>query len=221
MAAQNLWELIAARGKLERYAAGKVFHAQDFPGRLFMLQSGYVKRYQANQIENKVIELIYGPQHIISLSQLYKMQFDVDQNHSDLIYIYQAMTGVELMSIKADIVQDELAKNPLLYKDCFYESGLRLRSNIFRLASNALKDEYKKVAHQFFCLGEEFGKHSPANQRVRILVPLKPIDMAEQLNISVEIAGAVMDRLVRDKLLQIKDDYVTILDKDRLKDIYL
>lgn len=218
-----MWSLIEQYGKVEKYKVGDVFHAQDFPQTLFMIKSGYVKRYQVNKSPGKVLELIYGPKHIVSLSQLYKQLFGVDQNQEGLVYIYQAMTDVEMQSVSTDKIIAELEEKPQLYKDFFYESGLRLRSNIFRLASNALKDDYKKVAHQFVCLAEEFGNidESDGIPTATIKVPLEPIDMAEQLNISVEVAEAVMNSFVRNNLISIdQDNKVTVLDMDMLRTTY-
>lgn len=223
MSQGDLWSLIEKYGKVEKYKVGDVFHAQDFPQALFMIKSGYVKRYQVNKSPEKVLELIYGPRHIVSLSQLYKQLFGVDQNQEGLVYIYQAMTDVEMQSVGTDKVIAELEENPQLYKDFFYESGLRLRSNIFRLASNALKDDYKKVAHQFVCLAEEFAEidESDGIPTAKIKVPLEPIDMAEQLNISIEVAEAVMSSLTRNNLISIGEgNIVTVLDMDMLRVTY-
>lgn len=215
--------LIAEYGDSENYKAGEVFHAQDFPDKLFILESGYVKRYQATNPELKVLELIYGPSHIISLSQLYKKLFGVDQNKTNYIYIYQAMTDVEVRCISADFVIKELENDPSLFKDFYYESGLKLRSNILRLASNAIKDDYKKVAHQIVSLAEEFGDVtvSESKPQVTILVPLEPIDMAEQLNISVQVAEAVLSSLHQNSLIRMEGNSISIPDINLLKDIYL
>jgi CRP-like cAMP-binding protein len=210
-------------GTLEKYTVGQVFHAQDFPNKLFLLKSGYVKRYQATNPEQKVLELIYGPDHIVSLSQLYKTLFGVNQNQENLIYIYQAMTDVEMLGIDADIVLAELDKNPELYRDFFYESGLKLRSNISRLASNSIKDDYKKVAHQLVSLAYEFaGIHEgDIRKTVDLPLPQSPTDMAEQLNISNQVVEAVLNSLEKNSIIKIANDNITILDIELLKDIYL
>ena len=216
-------KLAEAYGAIETYEAGQVFHGQDFPNKLFVLKSGYVKRYQATNPEKKVLELIYGPGHIISLSQLYKTLFGVNQNHDSFVYIYQTMTDVEMLSLDAAVVIEELEKNPLLYKDFFYESGLKLRSNILRLASNSIKDDYKKIAHQLVSLAYEFAGLNEGDVRNVVALPLpqSPTDIAEQLNISKEVSEAVLINLERNNLIEITDDMITILDINLLKDVYL
>lgn len=223
MIPDKLLRLLEKHGETETYGVGEVFHAQDFPDKLFLLKKGYVKRYQATDPDHKIMELIYGQGHIISLSQLYKKLFGVSQNQHSYVYIYQAMTDVELSSVSVDFIMQQLEANPELYKDFFYESGLRLRTNIFRLASNAIKDDYKKVAHQLICLSDEFGTSIEKDGKYPRLinVPLRPVDMAEQLNISVQVAEAVLASLSQSGLIEINEDKISIPDTDLLKDTYL
>ncbi len=214
---------IQKNGEVEHYTAGQIFHAHDFPNKLFYLKDGYVKRYQARRLEHKVLELIYGPGHIISLSQLYKMLFGLDQNQDNFIYVYQAMTDVDVCSIDADVVIKELEKTPEMYRDFFYESGIKLRSNIFRLASNSLKDDVKKVAHQLASMAYEFGVSGNGDSQkvVSLPFPQTPLDLAEQLNISTAATEAALDNLVQKSIVSLDGNNITILDIDVLKDVYL
>lgn len=215
--------LMEKSGETEKYSVGQVFHSQNFPQKVFMIESGYVKRYQATNPEEKVLELIYGPGHIVSLSQLYKTLFGVDQNQNDFIYIYQAMTDVEVRSIDVGDVLKELETDPALYKDFFYESGIKLRSNIFRLASNSIKDDYKKIAHLLVNLAYEFSDitEGSTDKTIVLPLPLQPIDIAQQLNISKEVVAAVLQNLQSNNIIGVKNDMITILNLDLLKDVYL
>lgn len=210
-------------GTSETYASGRVFHSQDFAEKVFLLTSGYVKRYQARKLERKVLELIYGPGHIISLSQLYKHLFGVDQNQSDFLYVYQAMTDVEVLWLDANAVARELEKNPEMYKDFFFESGLKLRSNIARLASNSMKDSTERVAHQLVSLAYEFAGITDGNAGSSATLPLPQtaIDLAEQLNISTSTAEEALATLVGKKLLEIKGPIIKLTSVEHLKDVYL
>lgn len=208
-------------GTREKYSANKIFHTQDFDKRVFLLEKGFVKRYQARKIEQKVLELLYGPGHIISLSQLYKMLFDVDQNQNAFLYVYQTLTDVEMLSIDANDVINELQRDPEMYRDFFYESGLKLRSNILRLASNSIKDNDKKVAHQLTGLALEFGVASPGSGATKLPFPHTTKDLAEQLNIPDQAAQTALDDLVRKNIISINGTMITILDMRYLQDIYL
>lgn len=216
-------ELATATGHLETYRVGQIFHSQDFPNKLFLIKTGYVKRYQARDPEHKVLELIYGPEHIVSLSRLYKKLFNVDQNQDNFIYVYQAMTDVEMFTVSEEAVLQALDDDPEMYKDFFYESGLKLKSNITRLASNSIKDDYQKVAHQIVSLAYEFAGLNPGDTRKSIVLPLpqSATDMAEQLNISTNLAEAALSSLNQKNIIKVEDDKITILDLDLLKDVYL
>jgi CRP-like cAMP-binding protein len=223
MTPQRLTTFIDKNAKLEQHSAGRVFHARDFSETLFMLKTGYVKRYQVTKFEDRVIELIYGPSHIFPLSQLYKKIFSVDMNQEDLVYVYQTMTDIEISRISVAAVVRELKNDPILYKDLFFEAGLRLKSNIVRLASNALKDDYQKIAHQLVCLANEFGNTMGYHGMLvtKIEVPLTYVDMAEQLNISSEVADAVISNLCKNNLLLYEGGFIMVPDLALLKDIYL
>jgi len=215
-------KFVRNHGKSESYEAGQIFHAQKFPEKLFFVERGYVKRYQATKLEKKVIELIYGPGDIIALSQLYKKLFGINQNQHGYIYVYQAMTDVKLTSVDVDTVVKELEKDPALYKDFFYESGIKVRSNISRLASNALQDDYQKVAHQLVSLAYEFAHigESEIRKNIKLPLPQSSTDIAEQLNISKEVTEAVLDRFTKNKIIKINGNTITILRIELLKDIY-
>jgi CRP-like cAMP-binding protein len=220
---ERLTALMKQQGILESYKIGHVFHTQDFPETMFMLKSGFAKRYQIKNDNKKVIELIYGPGEIFPLSQLYRQIFNVEQNQENIVYVYQAMTDIEIYRVSDDVILDAIEKDNNLYIDLYYESGIRLKSNINRLASNAIQDDYKKVAHQLVCLADEFGETSKEKGKevVKIVVPLEPRDMAEQLNISTEVADAVMNSLSSNKIILIRNNKITIPDLSMLKVIYL
>lgn len=214
---------IQKHGILETCATGRVFHSQDFNEKVFWLKSGYVKRYQARQLDHKVLELIYGPGHIISLSQLYKRLFGVSQNQSDFLYVYQAMTDIELLSTDVQTVVSELEKNPEMHKDFFFESGIKLRSNIARLASNSIQDSTERVAHQLVSLVYEFAGITDGNAGSSAALPLPQTanDLAEQLNISEKAATEALDALKAKRLIKINGSSIKIMNIEHLKDIYL
>lgn len=216
-------KFVQERGKSESYKEGHIFHAQNFPQKLYFLEKGYVKRYQATKPKKRILELIYGPGEIVSLSQLYKKVFGLDQNQDNFIYVYEAMTDVEMFSIDLGIILKQLDEEPLLYKDFFYQSGLNLRANIFRLASNSLGDDYQKIAHQLVSLAYEFAGvlENDIRKQFRLPLPQTAVDLAEQLNISKEVVDAVLDSLCKNKIIKVQGKRIAILDIDLLKDIYL
>jgi len=209
-------------GTVERHAAGDIFYALDFKEELYIVKSGYVKRYAMDD-EQKVIESIYGPGYFFPLTPVFKKLLDFNLSQENKRYVYQAMTNLEIQGISSKALEEAVTADPAVYADLLLEAGVRLKANINRLASNALKDDYKKVAHQLVCLADEFGepKQNGVRPSLRIQVPLEAIDIAEQLNLSVETVQEAFEKLQEQDLLDIEDRYLSINDMNLVKDVYL
>lgn len=212
------------KGSVVSYKKGQIFYALDFKEELYVVQSGYVKRYAIAEEGIRTIESIYGPGYFFPLTVAYTILFNFEIGQESNTYVYQAMTDVSIQGISSGQLQAAAENSPGLYKDLFYEAGRRLRANINQLTSNVLKDDYQKITHQLIYLAEEFGEVEQKGVKtgIQIKLPLAPIDMAEQLNISVEVVDAIMARLEKYELLKIKKGNKLFLpDIDMLKDGYL
>ncbi|HSW85755.1 MAG TPA: Crp/Fnr family transcriptional regulator [Candidatus Saccharimonadales bacterium] len=223
MRANGLTQIMMQLGQLNIHDKGEIYHTQSYTKTLFILQSGYVKRYRLLENERGAIELIYGPGHIFPLSQLYSNLFDLQLNQDNFVYVYQAMTKIKALSLRTTEILPALKKDSSLYIDLFYEAGLRLKSNINRLASTAYKDNYSKIAHQLVSLAEEFGvaKMISGKMHLSIPIPLTSKDISEQVNINLEDTDTVISSLVLRGLIVYKKNKFTIPDIDLLKDVYL
>lgn len=210
-------------GTAEKHSAGDIFYSLDFEEMFYSVASGYVKRYSLSDGNKRVIESIYGPNYFFPLTPVFKKLLDLNISQDTNTYIYQAMTDVEIRGISGDALVSAVQKDPELYGDLLFESGIRLRANINRLASNALKDDYRKITHQLAYLAEEFGEldNSDANNTFKIAVPLEAIDIAEQLNIAVKTVLQAFELLSSHETILIKDNHVHILDMSLLRDAYL
>lgn len=222
MAPQKLMAVVRT-GDLQTFPKGQVFHALDFKDEVYMVKSGYVKRYAVTKENKRVIESIYGPGYLFPLSGLYKKLMNFNLNQESNTYVYQAMTDLEINAIPSEELEKAIKDSSELYADLFYEAGRRLKANINRLASNALQDDYRKVAHQLTCLAEEFGDSATEGVKapITIPVPLEPVDMAEQLNISLEVSEAVLNRLEGQGLIETANGIIKVPDMNLLKDAYL
>lgn len=222
MRPDNLKKLIQS-GSTERYVEGQTFYALDFKEALYVVKTGFVKRYSVTKEGNRVIESIYGPGYFFPLTPIYNLLYNFRLSQDNNTYVYQAMTNVETQGISGDVLTSALEANTELYSDLFYEAGVRLKANINRLASNAIKDSYKKLTHQLVFLADEFGEvvNKGVSTGIKLGVPLKPIDMAEQLNMPLEAAEAAMRQLAELGLIKIKDSSIIIPDLDLLADVYL
>ena len=214
---------LAASGTIESHSAGEIFYSLDFKEELYVVVTGYVKRYSVTEDNQKVIESIYGPGYFFPLTPVYSKLLHLNLSQESNTYVYQAMTDLEIQGISSDKLIVAIEKDPSIYKDLFYEAGLRLRANINRLASNALKDDYKKVTHLLGYLADEFGVVEERGVKTvqRITVPLEPVDIAEQLNIDVQKVERAFQRLIAQEVVSIENHFILIADVNLLKDGYL
>ena len=214
---------IIQKGEVRSYSKGEVFHSLDFIEVLYVVKSGYAKRYSINPKYNKAIESIYGPNHFFPLSPVFMNLFGLDLGQVSNTYVYQAMTDIELNSMGIEELIEALKKEPELYADLLYETGRRLKVDVDRLTSHALKDDHKKTVHQLVCLAKEFGQSEGKDPHagIKMPLPLEPIDMAQQINIPEESAAKTMTLLKEQGLIKLNADKIYIPDLTLLEDEYL
>jgi CRP-like cAMP-binding protein len=214
----RLREIIQS-GDVIKYSKNQFFHSLDFSEEnLYVIKSGFAKRYSVSDKKVRAIESIYGPNHFFPLSPVFMNLFAYNLNQEAYTYLYQAMTDLELNSISIEELMKTLKEQPELYADLLYETGRRLKVDINRLTSNALRDDDKKVTHQLFCLAEEFGKAERRGIKIGVQMPvaLKPIDFAEQINIE-----EALNHLLKQGLITVKNGKFYVPDLALLKDAYL
>lgn len=213
---------IVSRGPKEEYPAGQVFYSLDFKEEIYVVLKGYVKRVQINDNKKRVIESVYGPEYFFPLSQVYRSLFHYNLNQDHITYTYEAITDVEIAGISIGNLIDSCNNDPLIYKDLLFEAGRRLTANINRLASNALLDDYQKIAHQLVSLAIEFGVESTSKEGgITVKVPLDPATVSEQVNVSIPITAAVLDSFVKQGLIRRHENRITINSLEILRDVYL
>lgn len=219
----DLLSKLVASGTVETHTSGEVFYSLDFKEELYIVKTGYVKRYSVLEDKQKVLESIYGPGYFFPLTLVYGKLLHFNLSQESNTYVYQAMTDVEIQGISSEKLLDAVEKDPRLYKDLFYEAGVRLRANINRLSSNALENDYQKVTHLLAYLAQEFGVLEERGVKTvqRIPLPLEPVDIAEQLNIDTDIATKAFQKLQSQDVISVENSFVLIADLNLLKDAYL
>lgn len=205
------------------YSKGELFHSLDFNEELYVVKSGFVKRYSISEQNKKSIESIYGPGYFFPLSPIFMNLYNYDLNQKTYTYVYQAMTDTELYSIETKELVELLQKKPELYSDLLYETGRRLKVDVDRLTSNALRTSYKKVVHQIFSLAEEFADmDGPGIQMsAQLPMPLSPSDLGEQLNLDAAVVANILNKLKSQGLIAVKQGLINVPDIELLRDAYL
>lgn len=213
---------IAKNGTAQAYSKGQVIYSLDFEAELYLVDSGYVKRYSVTNVNSRVVQAIYGPGYFFPLTPVIRkfLSFDVSEEHAT--YVYEAITDVEIRGVSINKLAATAKTTPAIYEDILFEAARRLKSNIHRLQNIELPDSYKKLAHHLTYLAQEFGKVSKRGVKtgMEILFPLTAVDMAEQLNLSTESARESLDKLQENGLIRIAGDIIRVPDINLLKDVY-
>jgi CRP/FNR family transcriptional regulator, cyclic AMP receptor protein len=208
-----LMQLLEA-GTRHTLPKGQVLQVTD-RNLVFLVKSGYIKRYQITNSGTQSIQSVYGPGQIFPLTPVYKLLYDVDINHGAEIFYYEAMVP----SIVHSVGQSELAlaveKNNMLYKDILYVSSVRLRSNIQRLDNIALVNAHRRVAHQLAYFGDVFGEIK--GDTIVIKLPLTHQELAAVLNMARETVSHVLGRLRDKEIINAEHKNIIILDLEKLK----
>lgn len=214
---------LAEKGQLETYPKDEVFHSLDFSEKLYLIKSGYVKRYAVVEEKIRSIESIYGPDYFFPLTPVFSAITDLKLSQDNMTYLYQAMSDVEVKGINVEGLVAAVKKDPKLYGDILYESGRRLRSNIHRLSNNALGDNHQKVAHELAFVASEFGSPGTFKGRrmIKILLPLTNRNIAELLNIPASNARNALLKLKDQGLVLTEAECLYIPDMNLLQDAYL
>lgn len=213
--AESLLHKLIEQGKRLKLPKGQVIDALNDGGKLNLIKSGYVERYLITNEGTKGIQVIYGANDIFPLTPVFKTIFEMDIYSGPEQYYYESLSEIEIYSISHETLRKAIETEPLLFKDLFFESGLRLNSYIHRLESMSLRVANRKVANQLAYLADVFGDMK--NDGTIIVLPLTHQSLAEMLNLARETVTHCLIRLQEKGLIK-AGRHITILDLDKLKD---
>lgn len=206
--------ILAAKARSMEFEKDATLYTSDSSLKIFMVKSGYVKRYSIAADGRIGVQSIYGPGNIFPLTSLFKVLFNQDIYESVETYYYDAMCDTTLYVLDNAQILKEASSNPLLYKDILMVAGTRLESNIQRLENVNLRSAYKRVAHQLVFFARKHGKKYADGTRIEI--PLTHQDIADVLTITRETATRSLNQLKSEKLIK-TNKYITIPDIEALE----
>lgn len=209
-----LYKLLLAEGRRLRLPKGQVVSGFEEQSKLYLLRSGYIKRYLLTKEGTKGIQVVFGPNDVFPLTPVYNSLYDLRVYSGAEQYYYESMTPIELYAISQETLREAIDENPLIYRDLFLAAGLRLNSYIHRLESMSLRVANKKVIHQLVFLAEVFGKKTDAG--LTITASLTHQDLADILNLARETVSHVLGRLQEKGLIK-HDKFITVTDIERLR----
>lgn len=214
---KNLVDLMGKNGRLIKTQRKQVIQTSDSQRAFYLVKSGYIKRYLIRNDGTLSTDVIYGPGDVFSLLLIFRVLFDREILDSPEIYYYEALTeGVELLSLPADDLREAVQTSPILYRDLLNEAGKRMTYETHGLENIAMKEAYKRVAHQLEYYARQFGEEKGG--LVTIIPPLTHQDIADILSITRETVSTCMARLRRQKLIVVKGRQIVVCDLQKLHD---
>ncbi len=217
MAPTRLTQLLKS-GRFYKRSKGQVISTFDNKDTIYMLESGYIKRYMITNDGSLGVQSVYGPGSFFPLTPVFAGLLDQNIYMGDVVYCYEAMSDVAIFSLKISNLAKAAKEDPLLYKDILYEAGRRLQSNIQRLENRSFKSSVERVAHYIVFLTHRFGE--PHKQGTLITVSLTQQDMADNLNMTRETISRAMSKLHSQGLVLIGRKLI-VPDVDKLKELYI
>ena len=214
ISSQDSLHLLALECRRVDYKKGSTIHTSDSAPTIFMIDTGYVKRYSISNDGVFGVQSLYGPNDIFPLTAVYKVLFDLEIHNSLETYYYDAMCDATILILDNSRLIEEVTNNPLMFKDILFVAGRRLESNIQRLENANIKTVYKRIAHQLLFFANKFGKKYA--QGTRIAIPLTQQDIADSLNITRETASRALSQLKTDKIIK-TGRFIVITDIEALK----
>lgn len=199
------------------FAKGKIVISSGIAGGLFYVKSGFVKRFSINRFGDNSIQSLYGPGYFFPLTPIFIAFYDLHVSQNVTGYVYKAMTNSVLMRINIDQLAQRVNENPEIYRWLFFESGRRLEANIQQLENIALRDAYRRVAHQLVFLARSFGTID--TDGISLIIPVTQQDLSDMLSLSRETVSRQFSRLIRKGLLVRKTKFI-IPDLSKLEDVY-
>lgn len=213
----NLHELMAKQGRLIKQTRKQVIQTSDGQRALYLVESGYIKRYLIRNDGSLSTDLIYGPGDVFSLMLVFRVLYDREILDSPEIYYYEAMTDdVTMYALNADELKKCVEDSPILYKDFLNEAGKRMTYETHGLENISMKDAYKRVAHQLSYYARQFG--GKTGNRVTIIPPLTHQDIADILSLTRETVSTCMTRLRKRGLINVKDRQIVVEDMEKLNE---
>lgn len=209
---------LLAAGRQRSLPKGQALNAPVENSPLYLLQSGYVKRYRIMSDGSQSIQGLYGPKDVFPITPAIKLllQQDVSQTGEDVYY--QAVTPVTFTTISPDSLVEAVVEDPIVFKDVLSVTGVRLNSCIQQIENISLGYSITRVAHQLVYLAESFGEQTD-DGGVKILVPLTHQDIAAIVNLARETVTNSMLRLrSRGLIAGDQGQYIIVPDLQALKD---
>jgi len=195
----DLHALFEQFGTRKTYTRGQTIGSSDEPGLIVCMENGFIKRYMIRNEGTLDVQIVYGPQDVFSLTQVYGELLGQSLYDGNEQFFYHTLTDVELLHLRPNALREAVADNPLLYRDLFSEAGYHLHTCVSRMESMSFHTTAQRAAHLLLYYAKKFGE--PAANGVAIQFPLTHQTLAEVLDTTRETVTRAMIELRKQGLI--------------------
>ncbi len=202
------WVTIFGRGKKFIYDKGEfIIRPGDAPSGVFFIESGLIKAYKITK---------YGEENLLIIRkkhEIFPLIWAITGSERKIIY--QTMVPTTLWRLSREEYLKLIDSNP----DSM-SALLAMSVEMYRLHSERIINlEYRTVRERLISfmltMSRRFGKET--NEGLLLDVPLRQQDIASSINASRETTSRELSGLEKKGLIKNSSQYITILDKTKLK----
>lgn len=185
------------------YQKGEMICKQGtFASHVMILEEGLVKSFIEGSSENLILQ-IFSPVTLIGLTTL--LDGNSTFHHSVQAYVDSRLTLVEISAMKQVIASNPLFATKII--SVLAEQSLIINGRFYCLTK---KQTYGRLADVIICLANRIYKSK------RFPLQLSRRDLAELSSMSVESIARILTKFKSDGLIEMNNDYVEILDYEKL-----
>ncbi len=203
-------------GKRKTFERGDTITTTEDTQALFLVEKGFVKRFQITNAGTINVHSIYGPKDIFSLTFVFQLILSLNIYEGPDTYYYEALDDAIIYEFPGDQLHAAVAKEPLLYRDLLSVAGHRFRSNIQMLENKSLPTTLHRVAHIMLYYIEAYAAYNTT--RLELIVPLTQQDIADILSVTRESVSTAMSNLRKQGVIE-GTRIMTVPSMARLKEI--
>jgi CRP/FNR family cyclic AMP-dependent transcriptional regulator len=193
--------------KEKEYKKNHVIFHEGEPGRyLFMVRSGNVKVYKLSEDGKEKILRVFGPGDFFAELPL------LDGGRYPATA--ETLSKTELLCLSREDFLKTLSDIPEMTKKIFEIVGDRLRHFTTAVTDLTLKDASNRLAGFLLEKAEENDRFT--SKEVRFPIELTHQEIASLIGTARETVSRTLKQFQKEGVIEIKDRYVTVLDKERL-----
>lgn len=205
---------LMSEGRIRRLRKGGHISDADVRSGILLVLEGYVKRYRINSDGSLGTQIVYGPQDVFSLTEVFRSTLGQSIYDGPETYYYTAMSDVRLSYLGREELHLAVKSDLSLYRDLFAEAGQHLKTCIHNIENMSLNRMPTRVAHQLLFLARQFGYEG--DEGTCIQLPLTHQDIADMLGTTRRTVTMAMGELRRQGLVLDKRP-ITVPDIGKLE----